>query len=441
MKNLVKWLLIGLIILSVCALLPAQTQSALRVNGKWIQNANGQNVVLRGVAIADLDAIYKGHRSQKVQTTINSIIDLATAPGWYTSVIRLTVHPTVKDETGTHGWLNYTPDTYFNTILDPAVKYVINKGRYVIIDWHYVGASWLDGTVANNTAAFWNYIAPKYANNPNVIFELFNEPNNAGNWSSWKNTANTWINSIRSVANNLIIVGAPMWTQQLPQSSGDLFTQSNIVYACHIYPQHGIPNWMDYASSVAPVMMTEWGFEKTQDTSNVVNGTYSSWGQRYHDFINGKGNVGWTAWCFDFVYRSVMFDANWTLLGNGQTSRATHFFDSQAGLGFNETTAADTNDNYMGAFAKSWLAEFPTTYPSVAPTPTPTPAGKKGDANGDGTVNINDALVIAQRSAGMSPNPFNTTLADANCDNVVNINDALIVARYSAGLAAAPVCP
>jgi hypothetical protein len=303
-------------------------------------------VVLKGVALADLDAIYKGDRSQNVQTTAQSIVDIGCSSGWNVDVFRLTVHPEVTDETGSHGWLHYTPDQYFTNILDPIVRYIISKGKYLIIDWHYVGVNWNDSTVSSNTTTFWNYIAPKYANNANVLFEILNEPGNAGNWSSWKSKAQTWVDLIRNTvrADNLIIVGGPNWSQTMPASSGDLMSGSNIVYACHIYPQHGTPNWIDWVANNAPVIMTEWGYES--GATDPVNGT-SSWANSYKSLINGKGNVGNIAWCFDFVYRSVMFDKNWTLLGNGQSTSSTRYHGGPD----------DNSTNYMGQFAKNWLAE------------------------------------------------------------------------------------
>jgi len=61
-----------------------------------------------------------------------------------------------------------------------------------------------------------------------------------------------------------------------------------------------------------------------------------------------------------------------------------------------------------------------------------------GDVNGDGIVNIVDALIIAQKSVGLEPpiqgNP------DVNCDGVITIVDALIVAQFSVGLITSIAC-
>jgi hypothetical protein len=321
------------------------TVEALHVEGNWLKDTRNTNVRLKGVAFTDLDAIYKGDRNQNVTTTIFTIIDLACSSGWNIDVFRLCVHPQVNDETGSHGWLHYSADDYFNNILDPAVQYSVQKGKYVIIDWHYIGVSWNDGSVVSNTENFWNYVAPRYANHPNVIYELLNEPGR-GNWSDWKSRAQAWVNMIRNNhgANNIILVGGPNWSQVMPASTGDLLSGGNIAYVCHIYPQHGVPNWIDWVANNAPVVMTEWGYES--GGPEPVNGT-SSWANQLKSMINGKPNVSWTAWCFDFVYRSVMFDKNWVLLGNGQSTSSSRYHGGPE----------DTYNNYMGQFVKDWLAE------------------------------------------------------------------------------------
>jgi len=58
----------------------------------------------------------------------------------------------------------------------------------------------------------------------------------------------------------------------------------------------------------------------------------------------------------------------------------------------------------------------------------------RGDVNNDNTVTIIDALIVAQYSVGLNPNPFNSANADVNCDNNRNIIDALIIAQYYVGL-------
>ena len=57
-----------------------------------------------------------------------------------------------------------------------------------------------------------------------------------------------------------------------------------------------------------------------------------------------------------------------------------------------------------------------------------------GDVNTDGSINIVDALLIAQYYVGLTPSPFDPASADTNGDGSINIVDALLVAQYYVGL-------
>jgi len=100
-------------------------------------------------------------------------------------------------------------------------------------------------------------------------------------------------------------------------------------------------------------------------------------------------------------------------------------------------------DGACGGSNSEWLhcngyIEFNTgggTTTSISTTTssntTPIP-GNLGDVNGDGSINIVDALLIAQYYVGTAS--IDTSLADTNCDGTVNIVDALLIAQYYVGL-------
>jgi endoglucanase len=57
-----------------------------------------------------------------------------------------------------------------------------------------------------------------------------------------------------------------------------------------------------------------------------------------------------------------------------------------------------------------------------------------GDANNNGSIDIVDALVIAQYYVGLNPSPFASQAADVNCSGSIDIVDALLIAQYYVGL-------
>lgn len=60
---------------------------------------------------------------------------------------------------------------------------------------------------------------------------------------------------------------------------------------------------------------------------------------------------------------------------------------------------------------------------------------KKGDVNGDGKVNIADALMISRYDAGLTGlDSIQLSVSDINGDGKVNIADALMISRFDAGL-------
>jgi hypothetical protein len=61
-------------------------------------------------------------------------------------------------------------------------------------------------------------------------------------------------------------------------------------------------------------------------------------------------------------------------------------------------------------------------------------AGTPGDVNGSGSVDIVDALLVAQYYVGLDPQNFDASLADVNCSGTVDIVDALRIAQYYVGL-------
>ena len=65
----------------------------------------------------------------------------------------------------------------------------------------------------------------------------------------------------------------------------------------------------------------------------------------------------------------------------------------------------------------------------------PSSTGAAGDLNGDGTVNVADAIILLRSIVGLvTLDPPQLLAADVNLDGVVNVADAVVILRYVVGL-------
>jgi GH35 family endo-1,4-beta-xylanase len=94
----------------------------------------------------------------------------------------------------------------------------------------------------------------------------------------------------------------------------------------------------------------------------------------------------------------------------------------------------DDNGNKKPAYYGIQKALQEAVNGTPEPTPAATPTGMLGDVNGNGSIEITDALLIAQYYVGMTPSVFITTNADVNRDSSITIVDALKVAQCYVGL-------
>ncbi len=356
----------------------------LTASGRYIKDPSGNIVILRGVSLIDVGVANAKRTRNAIQLT-NMATD--SANGWYARVVRFPVYPDAID--GTPGW-NANPDAYYNNLLKPAIDNCVAKQIYCIIDWHYI-SDYNSSAIDTSTRNFWSYVAPKFANTPNVIFELYNEPINPDNWSTWKATAQPWVNLIRAVApNNLILIGGPRWSQNVAEAASNPFTGGNIVYVCHIYPQHGgqstWDSWFGNSSATVPYFITEFGWRN--GGSNPTSGTTSGFGTPFMAYLDNKG-VSWTAWVFDTIWDPYIFDSNWNLLiGDGymgQTIKdklAQHQNNNLPGGGGTVNTSKPTRTNTPPAITLTPTRTNTPTRTSTAPsgptatrTRTPTAGG------------------------------------------------------------------
>lgn len=183
--------------------------------------------------------------------------------------------------------------------IDAAVK----KNLYVLIDWHDHHAN----EHLDQSKMFFAKMAKRYAGKPNIIYEIFNEPEKI-TWQAVKDYAVQVIAEIRKYdTENIIVVGSPHWDQDIDVAAKDPIKGfSNIAYSFHFYasePSHQeiLMKRADEAiSSGLPVFVTEWGVGE-------ANG-------------DGKFDVEKTDKWFSWMEKNKLSWANWNITDKKETT-------------------------------------------------------------------------------------------------------------------------
>ena len=293
----------------------------LHVDGNAIKDPNGDVVVLRGIDMVDLGSVEEWHGGaiNMIDRLTDKTDAQGSSPGWHTRVIRLCITP--PDAVPGRPYPFNVNDTILYDLLRAVVDRCAQRDVYAIIDWHYTTDTF--DHVAS-TSEFWTYMAPKFANDSHVLFELFQEPvNNVGNdaadWNSVRTDMQTWVNIVRTYApDNLILVGTPDYCKILTPVVSNPISGTNIVYTSHLYPLQWLddswwpPNKDSFVEHVTdchayfPVFSTEWGFSETATAGSLNEGTISNYGQPLMDFLEGQ-KISHSAWIASYDWQPSMF--------------------------------------------------------------------------------------------------------------------------------------
>jgi len=193
---------------------PVKVHGQLHVDSTQLKDQYGQPVVLRGMS-------FGWHNFWPRFYTAGTVKWLHT--DWNCSVVRAAMgvepeHGYIKDPEGSVKKIK--------AVVDAAIK----EGIYVIIDWHSHNINLQEAKV------FFSQMALLYGKYPNVIYEIFNEPDQE-TWPQVKAYATEIVSQIRAIdPYNIILVGNPDWDQDINTVADDPLTGfKNIMYTVHFY--------------------------------------------------------------------------------------------------------------------------------------------------------------------------------------------------------------
>ena len=139
-------------------------------------------------------------------------------------------------------------------------------------------------------------MATKYGNHPNVIYEIFNEPDYES-WDEVKKYSIEIIKTIRAIdPDNIILVGSPHWDQDVHVVADDPISgYDNLMYTLHFYAathKQQLRDRGDYALSKGlPLFISESaGMEATGD--GPINEV--EW-NKWIDWCE-KNKISWITW-------------------------------------------------------------------------------------------------------------------------------------------------
>ncbi len=183
-------------------------------------------------------------------------------------------------------------------------------------------------------------------------------------------------------------------------------------------------------------IMAQWaryvrpGFNKISCTASPTGGVYTTAYKKGSDLVIVAVNQNSSASNVTFNLSGISVSGmnRYTTTSSANLTASTV---SVSGTSFSSSLPASS----VSTFVSTGTA--PTSVPTAVPTATPTnpPACVlPGDVNNNGSVDIVDALLIAQAYVGLNPSNYNALCADVNCSGAADIVDALLIAQLYVGL-------
>ncbi len=247
--------------------------SPLSVDGIRLVNDKGETVVLHGVS-------YGWHVFWPRFYNAESV---ATLKEWGVDVVRAAMG--IEPDGGYLDEPEWSAELVYD-VVDAAIE----NDLYVIVDWHSHNIN------LNEAKAFFAEAATRYKGVPNVIYEIFNEPDYES-WVEVKSYSKLVIKVIRDIdPDALILVGSPTWDQDVHLAADDPITgYDNLMYTLHFYAathKQDLRDKADYALSKGlPLFISECAGMESSGDGYLDQDSWREW-RTWAD----QNSISWVAW-------------------------------------------------------------------------------------------------------------------------------------------------
>ncbi len=263
------------------AAVPAKAVGKLHVSGTGLADADGNAVQLRGASTHGL-AWYPQYVSKETFQTLRD--------DWGANTVRLAMYTAEQG-----GYCSGGDRASLRATIDRGVQAATELGMYVVIDWHILS----DGDPRTHQAdavAFFGEISAKYADCPNVLYEICNEPNGA----PWDTAIRPYAQAVlaairRNAPDAVVIVGTNTWSQDVDAVVGKRLDDPNVIYALHFYAathKDDLRRKLTQALDAGlPVFVSECGISEASGQGRVDMQSAEEW----RKLLNERG-VSFLAW-------------------------------------------------------------------------------------------------------------------------------------------------
>ncbi|MBN2344238.1 MAG: cellulase family glycosylhydrolase [Deltaproteobacteria bacterium] len=260
---------------------PVALHGQISVSGNKLLDKNGEVLQLKGVSTQWLNW------EQKYSTSTAALQWMRD--NWALELLR--VANGVENDNG------YLVDPVERmAMVKQIIEGAIESGVYVIVDWHtHEGLDHIE-----EAKAFFTEIAQAYGDEPNIIYEVFNEPLQL-DWSlELAPYHEEVIAAIRAYdENNLIIVGTPRWDQRPDEVVDAPIDDPAIAYALHFYAcSHDADirdNGQEALDANLPVFVSEWGATHADGGTASNPGVCEESAREWHSWMQAN-DISWAAW-------------------------------------------------------------------------------------------------------------------------------------------------